>query len=385
MEGFATAHSSSGPSIVRDLNTASVVDVLRRHGPMTQAALIRHSGLARPTVGAIVKDLFRQHVVVDAGPDRSANNGRPGSLLAFNPRCATIAVIRLLRDLADVWIGDSDGCILAHSRTPNPTALPRRLDHLAAETTRLATEIAVPRPSSIGMLLAGRVDPTTGLCVGAALAKEPVALIDLERGLGAAVVVVNPTAAAALGVARAGQYADALVIFLDQGIGAGLVCGGQVLIGANGGAGELGHCRLPGASRTCQCGSTGCLETVGAGWFLRQRANEILGSRRGMAPTLAALERLGNAEIDLMLSDAARQLGLGASWLINTLNPQTVLLGGTPFAAGADRFLATFAESVRQHSMVAHTRDLIIDFAQPTADIDGAAQAALDRVVILAP
>jgi len=104
-----------------------------------------------------------------------------------------------------------------------------------------------------------------------------------------------------------------------------------------------------------------------------------------MLPTLAALERLGNAEIDLMLSDAARQLGLGASWLINTLNPQTVLLGGTPFAAGADRFLATFAKSVRRHSMVAHTRDLIIDFAQPTADIDGAAQAALDRVVILAP
>jgi hypothetical protein len=34
--------------------------------------------------------------------------------------------------------------------------------------------------------------------------------------------------------------------------------------------------------------------------------------------------------------------------------------------------------------MVAHTRDLIIDFAQPTADIDGAAQAALDRAVILA-
>ena len=45
---------------------------------------------------------------------------------------------------------------------------------------------------------------------------------------------------------------------------------------------------------------------------------------------------------------AARQLGLAASWLVNTLDPRAVLLGGTPFAAGAERFLASFADSVRQ-------------------------------------
>ena len=196
--------------------------------------------------------------------------------------------------------------------------------------------------------------------------------------------MLNPSAAAALGVARAGRHTDALVIFLDQGIGAGLVCGGQVLFGAIGAAGELGHCRVPSEEGECWCGRRGCLETVAAGWFLRARVAEILRSSR-VPRTLAELERLGDDRVDAVLARAARHLGLATSWLVNVVNPKTVLLGGTPFAAGAPRFLEPFASAVVENAVTADAEGLIIDVASDRADIEGAIQAALDRLRIGRP
>ena len=379
-ERRATAPSRAGPSAARDLNTTRVVSLLRDGGPLTQAELIRRSGLARPTVTAIVRELLRRHVVVTAGRDTSAVNGRPGSLLAFDPRSETVAVVRVLPGLIDIWIADSEASFLGHRRRSWHVDTTAGLARLGTGISRLALDLGLSPPRSIGMLLVGRNDPSTGLCTGPALGAEPIPLTALEARLGAAVTVVNPTAAAALGVARSGRHSDAVVIFLDRGIGAGIVCGGQVLMGAAGGAGELGHCRLPGAADPCPCGRTGCLETVAAGWSLQERATVVLGSRRTVPSTLVGLEDLEHPVIDRLLDDAARQLGLAASWLVNTLDPRAVLLGGTQYAGCADRFLAAFADSVRTNATLDRGSALIIDFAASTADIDGAAQAALDRL-----
>ena len=85
-ERGGTAPPPAGPSAARDLNTTRIVRLLRDQGPLTQAELIRRSGLARPTVTAIVRDLILRRIVVTAGPDRAAVNRRPGSLLAFDAR-----------------------------------------------------------------------------------------------------------------------------------------------------------------------------------------------------------------------------------------------------------------------------------------------------------
>ena len=370
----------AGPSAARDLNTTRVVGLLRDGGPLTQAELIRRSGLARPTVAAIVRDLLVRHVVVAAGRDTSAVNGRPGSLLAFDPRSETVAVVRVLPGLIEIWIADSEADFLGRRRRSCHVDTVAGLAQLSADIAQLALDLGLSPPRAIGMLLVGRHDPSTGLCTGPALGADPVPLTTLEERLGGAVTVLNPTAAAALGVARSGPHSDAVVIFLDHGIGAGIVCGGQVLVGVTGGAGELGHCRLPDATGPCPCGRSGCLETVAAGWYVQRRATQILGPRRTVPATLAGLEDLDHPAIDRLLEGAAEQLGLAASWLVNSLDPRAVLLGGTPYAAGAARFLASFADSVRRNATADRGSALIVDFAGSTADIDGAAQAALERL-----
>ena len=121
---------------------------------------------------------------------------------------------------------------------------------------------------------------------------------------------------------------------------------------------------------------------MAAGWYLHERATEILGPRSTVPSTLARLEDLDHPSIDRLLTSAAEQLGLAASWLVNALDPRAVLLGGTPYAAGARGFLATFADSVRRNATADRGAALVVDFADSTADIDGAAQAALDRLAL---
>ena len=155
-ERGASAPPPAGPSAARDLNTTRVVSLLRDGGPLTQAELIRRSGLARPTVTAIIRDLLLRHVVVAAGRDSSAVNGRPGSLLAFDPRSETVAVVRVLPGLIEIWVADSEARFLGHRRRSCHVDTAAGLAQLGGEIAQLALDLGLSPPRSIGMLLVGR-------------------------------------------------------------------------------------------------------------------------------------------------------------------------------------------------------------------------------------
>lgn len=79
------------------------------------------------------------------------------------------------------------------------------------------------------------------------------------------VVVTNDANAAAVGemvFGGAQDMKDFIVITLGTGLGAGIVCNGEVVNGYDGFAGELGHLSIHhGQGRRCGCGRKGCLET----------------------------------------------------------------------------------------------------------------------------
>src|SRR5216684_137612 len=85
----------------------------------------------------------------------------------------------------------------------------------------------------------------------------------IEQKLGARVVLENDANAAALGEKwmGAGRDVDDLVLLtLGTGIGGGIICGGRVLRGHIGMAGELGHITVVPNGNPCGCGNQGCLE-----------------------------------------------------------------------------------------------------------------------------
>jgi glucokinase len=70
---------------------------------------------------------------------------------------------------------------------------------------------------------------------------------------------------------------DFIVITLGTGLGSGIVAGGQLLVGHDGFAGELGHIRVVRQNgRACNCGRSGCLETYASATGVARTAREML-------------------------------------------------------------------------------------------------------------
>ncbi|MEW5567506.1 ROK family glucokinase [Rossellomorea marisflavi] len=171
-------------------------------------------------------------------------------------------------------------------------------------------------------------------------------LIEMETGLPA--VIDNDANCAALGEMwkGAGHGAKDLVcITLGTGVGGGVITNGEIVHGVRGAGGEIGHITVvPKDGYSCNCGKTGCLETVASATGVVRVAHEKLQSSTESS-VLRDLESLGSKQI----FDAAREgdslalkivdqlayyLGLSLANLGNAVNPEKIVIGGGVSKAG---------------------------------------------------
>ncbi|WP_068671885.1 ROK family glucokinase [Oceanobacillus sp. Castelsardo] len=102
----------------------------------------------------------------------------------------------------------------------------------------------------------------------------------LEKRSTIPVFVQNDANIAALGEywIGAGQGSlNMIAVTLGTGVGGGIIVNGSILNGENGMAGEIGHIKVDPEGVQCNCGGTGCLETISSATGIkRQGMNSIL-------------------------------------------------------------------------------------------------------------
>ncbi len=148
---------------------------------------------------------------------------------------------------------------------------------------------------------------------------------------GLPVEVLNDAQAAAWGEYRygAGRGLESLAfVTVSTGIGAGLVIRGQLLTGATGLAGHLGHTVYEPEGEMCGCGRRGCLETVASGMALAQAARRRFGTPFDARMVLARAEE-GDPEALALVDRAARAFAQALADLQALVDPQVVVLGGS--------------------------------------------------------
>ena len=112
--------------------------------------------------------------------------------------------------------------------------------------------------------------------------------------------LTNDANAAAIGekvFGNAKDMNDFIVITLGTGLGSGIFCGGQLLYGYTGFAGELGHTTVIEGGRQCGCGRKGCLETYASATGIVATVNELLNEN----PNDSLLRGIEKEEIDSRL------------------------------------------------------------------------------------
>jgi len=213
----------------------------------------------------------------------------------------------------------------------------------------LAAQLAPQGAVAVGVGSAGLVDREAGVHVWGPHVAGPAPIVESVQAMtGLPAVLDTDTNAAAyaelrLGAAR--DTLDSLLVVLGTGIGGGIVVDGEIYRG-RGFAGEIGHLVVEPAGPPCACGRSGCWETFVSGTvFDAEAAEHVAQNPRGpvaeaagaLRPTGVHLMRAaeaGDPEAIDRWNRVGEWLGKGIAQLAAILDPELVVVGGAPSAAG---------------------------------------------------
>ncbi len=227
-------------------------------------------------------------------------------------------------------------------------AVVRRICDLAVAVRADALGERQPPPTGVGISSPGPLDPWAGVVVAppnlAGWRDVPLAE-RVEEATGLPTFLERDTNVAVAAEWRYGAGAgadDVIYVTVSTGIGGGIVLGGRPLIGKDATAGEIGHLTVELDGPLCGDGSPGHAEAIGSGTAIAREGRALLARRA--APALAALvhgpdevtaERVaaaaddGDVACQAVLERAYVAVGAMCAGLINVLNPEVIVIGGS--------------------------------------------------------
>jgi predicted NBD/HSP70 family sugar kinase len=328
---------------VRRRNLSVVLVLVHRHRCMSRAELTRRTGLSRSTVKDLVEELVEHGLVEEALPAASTQVGRPSPVVRPQSRTLAIAVNPEV-DSITIGLVSLGGLVLEVTRRTTagvPTA--EQAVTLATETIQqMRRQLGPDRGvTAIGIAVPGLVHAAGSMVRLAPHLDWHDAQIGqlLSAATKLPVFAANDANLGAVAEHLFGRHVNAEhMIYVNGGaggIGAGVVVAGELLDGAAGYAGELGHTYVGGMG-TCHCGSIGCLET---------EVSQSQTYDTDSSVVVRTVER------------QAQYLGIALGNAVNMLNPGLIVLGG---------FLRVFPslaanalnDAVARHSLRA-PRDLV--------------------------
>jgi glucokinase len=262
-----------------------------------------------------------------------------------------------------------------------------RICDLAAQTRDAAQADGLPAAIGIGISSPGPLNPWRGLVVAppnlrgwrdVPLADRVAESLDLpaflERDTNVAV-----KAEWHYGAARGTQHA--IYVTISTGIGGGIIVDGRPLLGPDGTAGEVGHITVELDGPLCGDGKPGHAEAIGAGAGIAREARALL--ERGGSERLAALaaegERVdaalvaraadeGDEACRAILDRAWSAIGAMCASLVNVLNPEVIVLGGS-IAEHRPRVRETVKQEIERRAFATPAKRVRIEMAALGDDV----------------
>jgi predicted NBD/HSP70 family sugar kinase len=386
---------------MRRANTGLILRHLRDQGGRSRARLAAETGLSKATMSTLIADLVERGLVVEGQPDRVGAVGRPGLTVSLDGRGVCGLGVEINVDYLSLIAVDLSGNTIRESTRPIDAPNLPAADVIARVADLLLEALASLRAAgvrcvAITVAAPGFTDSDTGIVrLASNLGWHDVALVDdLKQLLGQGVPPISAQHDAKLGaVAELAQLAgreveDLLYLSGDVGVGGGIISAGQIMRGAQGSAGEIGHMPLDPAGRQCACGRRGCWETmVGLAAFLRLAADEsdpVRNPGRPLEDRLRELHRRaedGDERTLSALATVAEGLGTGVSILVDILNPGLVVLGGY-FAWFEEQLIAPVATLLveRRLNTNAEVCRVVGSSLGLTSAARGGAHYSIDRV-----
>lgn len=255
------------------------------------------------------------------------------------------------------------------------------MDTVITKLTQFLTEnsLNVSHISGVGVSATGQIDVKKGKVVGTAghiknwegcCIKERINEI-----YSVPVTVMNDANCAALAeqwIGGAKGVSDAVVITIGTGVGGGIITNSEILCGAGGGAGELGHITIRNNGKLCSCGNRGCYEQYASTTAL---ARKVLQAQKAGKLKSKLFDGLGingrtifeaagkDHYLDKLLDEWIGYVADGLVGIIHMFDPQVVLVGGG-VSVQKEFFIDPLRTKVLSRVMPAYAKILKLDAAK---------------------
>jgi predicted NBD/HSP70 family sugar kinase len=346
------------PSLLRELNDRSALELLLNGGPMTRAQLGEHTGLSKVTASQLLARLEERGLVAVAG-EQAGGRGPNAALYAVVPSSAYVAGLHVEQDEVSAGVADVTGTVVTQvsvnpADAEDPVALVRGAVLAACNSAGVAPDAL--RAFVIGT--PGVLDPWTGdprLAVNLPAWHEGV-LEALRNDLGRPVRLendVNLAAMAERSVGAAIGVDDFVLVWIGVGLGLATILGGRLHRGVGGAAGEIGYLPVPGVPLPQDLDlthpATGAFQRlVGAQAVLPLAAEYGFAAPTAAAAVAAAVtatEAGRQSGVDFLCELAVR-VATGVAAIAVVLDPGLVVLGGDVGRAGGVELASRVASDV---------------------------------------
>jgi predicted NBD/HSP70 family sugar kinase len=392
-----------------NLHLALILNLIRSGEASTRQDIERCSGLGRAIVTDRLAKLTELGLIEDSERGQSTG-GRAPRVFRFRKDAGLILLAVIDTTAIGVGCADLSGHLVAeHYEAANadegPGPILGRLATLfdwLLETHQRGREIW-----GIGLTVAAPVEsvadqPFASPHIHSMPGWQDYPLVEtLAARYGAGVWVRSNTQMMTLGEFAAGSSApDMILVDIGREISAGLISGGRLHVGAQGGAGMLGHFFADETAQTvCRCGKRGCLETVAGAEVIVRAATQGAqdGKSRLLEETLSASDEITAADVGVaaqrgdsfsvdLLARSGRLIGAAIAEMANAFNPSLIVLSGSLIQT-SDILLSAIRETVyrRSHPLVARELRIVRSQMGASAALTGAATVVVDNLYATAP
>ena len=327
------------PPEVRGANRAAVLHLLQQSDYMSRADVARQSGLSEGAISRIVMSLLDDGLVREDGAENSTG-GRPGRRLALEPR-RVIFGAEIQNWETRCAVTTMQGHIVETRRFRTAPSCEETLEQIAVECSAFRKKLGADRLPGIGVCARGIVNSDSGvLMLGSRPDWRNVRIREfLEARLHEPVSVENNVRAAALAEYTYGQPETSgrrcFAFFkLDEGVGMSVLFDGKLYHGPHMAAGEFGQMVIRSTPGDERHDRPGCMEQLVSNPAICNRYSDLSGAKRSTgtgdtsarARRIAELAAAGDDIARQTLDEIARDLGIGISNIVWTLDADTVVI-----------------------------------------------------------
>lgn len=347
----------------------NIIAHMALNGECTLSELTKELHISVPTITKLVQELVSENIVTDLGKVETPGGRRP-NVFGLASSAIYFAGVNIGRDEMSFLISDLQNNIVKEESCPDFELQdrPQCLEKICSKIEQFIESCGVDRSKILGMgvSISGRVNPDTGRSYRYFTSSEESLSQIVETRIGIRVLLENDTRArcyAEYTTSKSQNERDVLYLHLGRGLAIGIVMDGKLYYGKSGFAGEFGHIPFFDNEIICACGKKGCLETEVSGIAIEEKfrklvsqgVNTILRDKYNanepirIDDIIEAAKRDDNLSIEL-IEEVGEKAGKAVAFLINTFNPEAVIVGGNLAEAG-DYLMLPLKSATNKYSL----------------------------------